>query len=126
MSLILRNRAVSLLCLLGLSAALPLSAQSPRDRWIALFPGDAEPVLQSSSVPVWDREESVVVAGPSESQLDVLRAQGIEPLFNARDHGESIQVLSHDGHFDPPALAGAPRFRIDDQTMLYLLPRGWR
>ncbi len=124
MSLILRNRAVSLLCLLGLSAALPLSAQSPRDRWIALFPGDAEPVLQSSSVPVWDREESVVVAGPSESQLDVLRAQGIEPLFNARDHGESIQVLSHDDHFDPPVLAGAPRFRIDDQTMLYLIPAG--
>ncbi|HEY3568417.1 MAG TPA: M20/M25/M40 family metallo-hydrolase [Thermoanaerobaculia bacterium] len=123
----MRDRAVgivSLICLLGLWAALPLSAQSPQDRWIALFSDGSEPLLREASVPVWDREGEVVVAGPSEAQLDVLRAQGIEPLFSARDHGEGIYVLSHDRSFAPPVLAGAPRFRIDDGSMLYLIPAG--
>ncbi|HEY3568419.1 MAG TPA: M28 family peptidase [Thermoanaerobaculia bacterium] len=119
---------VSLIYLAGLSQAAPAAGSTApdagRDSWIAVFPNEAEPLLRDASVPVWDREEGVVVAGPSGEQLDLLRAQGVEPLFSARDHGESIQVLSHDDLFDPPALAGAPRFRIDDQTMLYLLPSG--
>lgn len=89
-----------------------------------VFPGDLEPVLRDSSVPIWDREEGVVVAGPSEAQLDVLRAQGVEPVFSARDHGEGLYILSHDRHFTPPALAGLLRFRIDDRAMLYLIPAG--
>jgi hypothetical protein len=110
--------------LAGLPAASPLFADAGPERWIALFPSDMEPVLRGSSVPVWDREEGVVIAGPSEAQLDALRAQGVEPLFSARDHDESIQVLSHDASFTPPILAGVSRFRIDDQTMLYLIPAG--
>jgi hypothetical protein len=111
------------MCLVGLSATL-LSADADPDRWIALFPGDSEPLLREAAVPIWGREEAVVIAGPSAAQLDVLRAQGIEPVFSARDRGESLQVLSHDRSFTPPALAGVPRFRIDDQAMLYLLPAG--
>jgi Peptidase family M28 len=126
LSFITRNVAVEvvfLLCLVGLPAA-SLSADTLPDRWIALFPAGAEPALRGSSVPIWDREEGAVLAGPSEDQLGALRARGVEPLFSARDHGESIQVLSHDHHFDPPVLAGVPRFQIDDRTMLYLIPAG--
>src|SRR3954454_8738193 len=94
----------------GLSSAYPAAgSQEPdagRDPWIALFPGDTEPVLRDSSVPIWDREGGVVIAGPSEAQLDVLHAQGIEPVFSARDHGEGLYVLSHDRSFAPPVLAG--------------------
>jgi Peptidase family M28 len=112
---------VSLMCLVGLPAA---SAASDPDRWIALFPSEAEPALRGSSVSIWGREEGVVIAGPSDTQIEALSAQEIEPLFSARDHGESIQVLSHDSSFDPPVLAGVRRFQIDDQTMLYLIPAG--
>jgi hypothetical protein len=94
------------------------------DSWIALFPGDTEPILRDSSVPIWDREEGVVIAGLSEAQLDGLHAQGIEPIFSARDHGEGIHVLSHDRDFTPPSFAGLARFRINDRAMLYLIPAG--
>ncbi|HEY4565179.1 MAG TPA: M28 family peptidase, partial [Thermoanaerobaculia bacterium] len=111
---------------MSLAQAAPASAGSNAgpDRWIALFPESSEPLLREASVPIWGREEGVVVAGPSEDQLDGLRAQGVEPLFSARDHGESIQVLSHEPSLTPPVLAGVSRFRIDDRTMLYLIPAG--
>jgi hypothetical protein len=115
---------VSLLCLAGLIAPSPISADTRNDRWIALFPADTEPILREASVPIWSREEGVVVAGPSEAQLDVLRVQGIEPLFSARDRGEGIYVLSHDHAFTPPALPGVSRFRIDGRSALYLVPAG--
>jgi hypothetical protein len=112
--------------LLGLSAAAAGLAgpDVDHDRWIALFPGDREPVLRDASVPIWGREEGVVVAGPSGAQLDGLRARGVEPVFSARDHGEGIHVLSHDRHLIPPVLAGLNRFRISDRAMLYLIPAG--
>ena len=91
---------------------------------IALFQADAEASLHEASVPVWDREEGVVIAGPSEAQLDALRAQGIEPLWSAPDQGEGIHVLSHDGSFTPPLLPGLVRFEINPRAMLYLLPAG--
>lgn len=127
MSSLTRNLAIGIsffLCLAGPAVSTSAGPDMDRDSWIALFPGDAEPALRDSSVSIWDREEGVVVAGPSGDQLDVLRAQGIEPLFSARDQGQGIYVLSYDRHFTPPALAGAQRFRIDDQAMLYLIPAG--
>ena len=106
MSSLTRNVAAGVFAWMGLVgftaaavAARPVEPAVDRDRWIALFPGDAEPILHESSVPVWDREEGVVIAGPSESQLDSLRTQGIEPVFSAPDHGEGIHVLSHDRYF---------------------------
>ncbi len=105
-------------------AARPVEPAIDRDQWIALFPGDVEPILHESAVPVWDREEGVVIAGPSESQLDSLRAQGIEPVFSAPDHGEGIHVLSHDRYFTPPVFPGLARFQINRQAMLYLIPAG--
>src|SRR3954471_11244195 len=83
--------------------AVPLAA-SPA--WIALFAGDAEPSLRQASVAIWGREEGTVIAAPSGVQLDVLRGQGIEPIFSARDNGEAIHVLSHDQSFAPPAIPG--------------------
>ena len=130
MSFVTRNvviGVISLMCLAGLPAASPAGSaglDAGGEPWIALFPGDAEPFLREVSVPIWDREESVVVAGLSGAQLDGLRSQGIEPVFSARDHGEGIYVLSHDRSFAPPVLAGLPRFRIDDGAMLYLVPAG--
>jgi hypothetical protein len=125
LSFVTRNvvaRVVSLLSFL-LCFGVPSTA-APSDLWIALFPSEAEPALRNSSVPIWTREEGAVIAGASEAQLDGLRAQGIEPLFSTRDHGESIYVLSHDRFFIPPALPGLLRFRIDDGSMLYLIPAG--
>ena len=90
--------------LVGLTAAPAAGSAGPdvdRDPQIALFPGGVEPVLHESSVPVWGREEGVVVAGPSAAQLEALRAQGIEPVFSAPDHGEGIHILSHDRFFRP-------------------------
>src|ERR1700687_3033373 len=101
-----------------------LQLTSDSDRWITVFPGDREPVLHESSVPIWDREEGVVIAGPSDVQLEGLRAQGIEPIFSAPDHGEDIYVLSHDRSFTPPVFTGLRRFQINEQAMLYLLPAG--
>src|SRR3982751_5074739 len=129
LSFVTRNVAAgvaSLMFLTGLSPAAPASAGSSSgpDRWIAFFPESSEPLLREASVPIWEREEGAIVTGPSDAQIEALRAQGIEPLFSAADHGESIQVLSHDRAFTPPVLAGAPRFRIDDRTMLYLIPAG--
>src|SRR3954464_13123299 len=115
-------RVVSLLSFL-LCFGVPSTA-APSGLWIALFPSEAEPALRNSSVPIWTREEGAVIAGASEAQLDGLRAQGIEPLFSTRDHGESVYVLSHDRFFIPPALPGLLRFRIDDGSMLYLIPAG--
>src|SRR5436305_10624318 len=117
-----------LLCLAGLTAApaaaRPAGPDIDRDLWIALFPGDVEPILHDSSIPVWGREEGVVIAGPSETQLDGLRAQGIEPVFSAPDRGEDIHVLSHDRYFTPPVLPGVVRFEINERAMLYLIPAG--
>src|SRR6202166_4792144 len=118
-------------CLVGLIAAAAAAPAAPvaaraavpdveHDRWIALFAGDQEPVLHAAAVPIWGREEGVVVAGPPQAQLEVLGAQGVEPIFRAPDHGESIHVLSHDRYFRPPVLAGLRRFRINDRAMLYL------
>src|SRR5258708_4761162 len=101
----------ALTCLAGLAAVAPAAAraagpEAEHERWIALFAGDQEPSLHAAAVPVWDREEGVVIAGPSQAQLEVLRAQGIEAIFSAPDHGEAIHVLSHDRYFAPPVLAG--------------------
>ena len=62
--------------------------------------------------------------GLPSAQLDGLRAQGIEPVFSAPDHGEGIHVLSHDRYFTPPVFPGLPRFQINDRAMLYLIPAG--
>jgi len=123
-------RLAHLLSILGLlilganAAAGRAGPDVDRDPWIALFPGDVEPSLHDASVPIWDREEGVVVAGPSEAQLDVLRAQGIEPIWSAPDHGEGIHILSHDRFFTPPALRGLAHFEINARAMLYLIPAG--
>src|ERR1041385_625589 len=102
------------------------NAQSvDRPVWIALFPGDLEPILRDASVPIWGREEGVVIAGPSSDQLDVLRAQSIEPIFSAPDNGEGIQVLSHDSYFTPPAIPGLVRFQINDREADQA-GNGWR
>ncbi|HEY4592812.1 MAG TPA: M28 family peptidase, partial [Thermoanaerobaculia bacterium] len=118
-----------LTCLLGLASAVPVAAVAAgpdldSELWITVFPGDVEPVLHEAAVAVWDREEGVVIAGPSEEQLDVLRAQGIEPLFSAPDQGEGIYLLSHDRYFTPPLLPGLRRFKINERAMLYLIPAG--
>ncbi len=117
---------LALMCLLGFTAAAAGAAVPDGDagRWIALFAGDQEPVLHDAAVPIWGREEGVVIAGPSRAQLAVLGAQGIAPLFSVLDHGEGIHVLSHDRYFAPPVLAGLRRYRINDRAMLYLMPAG--
>ncbi len=120
---------VVLMGLAGIAAAAPGAAGSVgpdagHDRWIAVFPGDAEPSLHEAAVAVWDREEGIVIAGPSETQLDELRAQGFEPVWSAPDHGEGIHVLSHDRYFTPPVLRGLVRFEINTRAMLYLIPAG--
>ena len=107
---------------LAINALNPAIAASPT--WIALFQGDLEPVLRDASVPIWDREEGVVIAGPSAAQLDQLRAQSIEPIFSAVDNGEGIHILSHDRYFTPPVMNDWVRFRIHDRAMLYLIPAG--
>ena len=119
----------ALMCLAGFTAVVPAAAgpagpDLDSDQWIALFPGAVEPLLHDSSVAIWDREEGVVIAGPSAAQLDVLRAQGFAPLFSAPDRGEGIYVLSHDRYFAPPVLAGLRRFKINERAMLYLIPAG--
>jgi hypothetical protein len=119
MGLRIRRLVCSVVFLSTLS--VPLAA-SPA--WIALFPGDAESSLRQASVPIWGREEGTVIAAPSDVQLDVLRGQGIEPIFSARDNGEAVHVLSHDQSFAPPAIPGVARFQINDQAMLYLIPPG--
>src|SRR3954471_5970619 len=133
MSSFARFVVASVFVLMGLAgltaspaAALLAGPEADHDPWIALFPGDAEPILHDSSIPVWDREEGVVIAGPSEAQLDGLRAQGIEPVFSAPDRGEDIHVLSHDRYFTPPVLPGVVRFEINHGAMLYLFPAGLR
>ena len=103
--------------------SVPLAA-SPA--WIALFPGDVEPILHDASVPVWDREEGVVIAGPSDAQLDALRAQGIEPIFSAPDNGEGIHVLSHDRYFTPPVFPACAASRSTIGRCCISSPRGWR
>ncbi len=116
-----------LMGLLGLSPSSAAGLKGPEvdpDRWIALFPGAAEAILQKSSVAVWDREEGVVIAGLSDAQLDGLRAQGVEPVWSSPDHGEGIHILSHDRYFTPPVLRGLVRFEINPRAMLYLLPAG--
>ncbi|HEY0556065.1 MAG TPA: M28 family peptidase [Thermoanaerobaculia bacterium] len=137
MNLIKRNVAAGfflLICLAGLPAAASVAAGAAgpgadRDLWIALFPADSEAILRDASVAIWDREEGVVIAGPSGNQLDELRAEGVEPIFSARDRGEGIHVLSHDRAISPPAIStpsliGVQRFRINDRAMLYLIPAG--
>src|SRR5579872_4882544 len=130
MSLFARPAVAGIIVLMGLlgpsssPAAGSTRPEADPDRRIALFPGPVETILQKSSIPVWDREEGVVIAGPSEAQLDGLRAQGVEPLWSIPDHGEAIHILSHDGYFTPPVLRGIPRFEINPRAMLYLLPAG--
>src|SRR5262252_7401376 len=91
-----------------LLSALPTPVEAGTG-WIALFSSDREPVLHQLSVPVWDREEGIVIAGPSDDQLTALRAKGVAPLFSAPDNGEGIQVLSYDRFFTLPLVHGFPR-----------------
>jgi hypothetical protein len=111
-----------LLC--GFLTVSVITPAAPTQSLIALFSADSESILHDASVPIWGREEGVVIAGPSGGQLDKLRAQGIEPVFSAADHGEAIHVLSHDQYFTPPIFIGVPRFQINDRAMLYLIPAG--
>jgi hypothetical protein len=94
--------------------------------WIAVFPGDKEEVLHEASIPIWGREEGIVIAGPSDAQLVELRARGIEALFSAPDNGEAIHVFSHDHLLAPPAMSGVTHFQINERAELYLLPEGMR
>src|SRR5436305_441666 len=91
----------------------PAGARTDGDSWIALFPSDLEPVVRDAAVPIWGREDGVIVAGASGPKLDALRAQGVEPLFSARDHGEGIHVRSHDRSFDPPGNPFASEYLED-------------
>ena len=49
------------------AAFIPPAATGPG--WIAVFQGDAEAGLHEASIPVWGREEGIVIAGPSDDQL---------------------------------------------------------
>jgi len=116
---------VALICLAGFPAATGAAATDvDRDQRIALFPADLESVLRDVAVPIWDREEGVVVVGLPAVQLDVLENQGIEPIWSAPDRGEAIHVLSHDRSFTPPDLKGLIRFQISESAMFYLIPAG--
>jgi Peptidase family M28/Viral BACON domain len=108
----------------GCDTQTPEAAHDPGEPWIALFPGDAEPSLHAAAVPIWDREEGIVIAGVSGAQLDALRARGIAPTFSAPDGGEAIHVLSYDRFFTPPELPDSTHTPINDHAMLYLLPAG--
>jgi hypothetical protein len=108
-----------LCCLLVFGAITPRSATTQS---IAVFPGSAESTLRQASVPIWGREEGVVIGGASSTQLDALKKQGIEPIFSAPDNGEAIHILSYDRFFAPPAFTGIPQFAINGQTLLYLIP----
>src|SRR4051794_17941025 len=95
------------ICLVGCLLAFPAAARAvgpglDRDPWIALFPGTLEPRLHAAHVPVWDREEGVVIAGPSAAQLARLLAEAITPIWSVPDAGQGIHVLSHDRSFAPP------------------------
>jgi hypothetical protein len=108
----------------GCDTQTPEAGHDPGEPWIALFPGDAEPSLHAAAVPIWDREEGIVIAGASGAQLDALRARGVAPTFSAPDGGEAIHVLSYDRFFTPPELPDAIHAPINDHSMLYLLPAG--
>jgi hypothetical protein len=101
----------------------PASPDIHGESWIALFPADQETALREAGVPIWDREEDIVIAGPSDSQFEAVRAQGVSALFSIPDNGEGIHVLSYDRFFTPPNLPGL-RYRINGQSILYLLPAG--
>ncbi|HXU31696.1 MAG TPA: M20/M25/M40 family metallo-hydrolase [Thermoanaerobaculia bacterium] len=110
-----------------MAAPRPAGAAEPdldRDPRIALFPADLESDLRDFSVPIWDREEGVVIVGLPSTQLDILKNQGIEPIWSAPDHGEAIHVLSHDRTFSPPDFKDMVRFQINESAMLYLIPAG--
>lgn len=109
----------------GCDAAAP-TPTAGAERFIALFPGDAEAGLHEAAVEVWDREEGVVIAGASGAQLRALEARGIDPLFTSADHGEGIHVLSYDGWFTPPADLPGINFPINEHAILYLLPGDFR
>ena len=118
------HRCLLFSCLLSVSAAVSAAAASSPS--IAVFPGSAEASLREASVSIWDREEGVVIAGVSSAQMDTLQNKGIAPLFSAPDNGEAIHILSYDRYFTAPAIAGTPRFPINDRAMLYLIPASLR
>ncbi|HUR02366.1 MAG TPA: M28 family peptidase [Nonomuraea sp.] len=128
-------RSIAVCALIGLCTAAALSAAAPPnlpnpaspdaggESWIAVFPAEQEAALREAGVPIWDREEDVVIAGPSDSQFDAVRAQGVSALFSIPDNGEALHILSYDRFFTPPNLPGL-RYRINAQAILYLLPAG--
>jgi hypothetical protein len=108
-------------------AAICNYTRSPdHDLSISVFSGDLEATLRAAAVPIWGREEGVVITGPSYDQLDALCAEGVAPLYSAADKGEAIHVLSHDAYFTPPDFPDTPRFDIDEHAVLYLLPADFR
>ena len=61
----------------------------PDKSWIVVFNADKESSLHEASVSVWGRQDSAIIGGASDTQLDTLHAQGVDPVFKSIDNGES-------------------------------------
>lgn len=123
MNATLRLSLLAVAVALGLGATRAASYRvTSADPQIAVFAAAHEPALRQRGIPIWGREDGVVIAGPSASQVEALRRAEQGPLFRAPDRGEAIHVLSHEPTYEPPALGGTPRFPINESAMLYLLP----
>lgn len=95
---------------------------APENRWILALSSRAETDLHELGVPVWDREEEVVIGGATESQIAALEKRGIEPILTIEDSGGGLYVLSHVEGFVMPQPTGAQVFALSPTADLYVYP----
>src|SRR5262245_10287056 len=96
---VLLGIAVSGLSTPALAAQRTWSDRDDAGPWIGAFSSSAEPALREADVPIWDRDQGVVLGGAFSAQLDRLSSKGIAPFLTLPDHGEWLQILSHDESF---------------------------
>jgi len=102
--------------------AAECAADLAADRWIVVFPSELERDLRAEGIPIWDRDEGVVIGGADASALKFLADQGIVPSVKAHDDGQWIYILSHNEGFAAPSVADAPGYALTSTSTLYLVP----
>ena len=103
-------------------AAPEPASDSPGSQWIVVFPASSEFALRDQGVPIWERDEGIVLAGAGDDQIAALAALKIEPIVAVADDGAYIELLSHQEGFAAPRVLGTLAFPVSPSLDLYLVP----
>lgn len=124
---LLRNLVISLSCL-AVPTPFAIGATPPGDLSLSIvaFPSSEEEALRGAGVEIWTRSGDAIVGGATDGALAKLAREGLLPIVQVPDSGQSMFLLHHEEGMVAPSNEGATIHALNREIDLYLYPAGMR